>query len=59
MTENKPELVDCPRCQGFGYHLNGKLCLCCIEDSQGLTPGQLPADIVKHLKLTPQERIFR
>ena len=51
------KLVDCPRCQGFGYHLNGKLCLCCVENSQGFTPGQLPEVIVKNL--TSQDRRIR
>lgn len=52
MSEDKKvELVDCPRCQGFGYHPNGKLCLCCLEDSQGFTPGKLPVDVIAELGL--------
>jgi len=48
----KEELVDCPRCQGFGYRGNNKLCMCCcLEKSQGWTPGKVPKSMAE--KLTP------
>lgn len=53
--DKKEKLVPCPRCQGIGWVLpNGKLCRCCLETSQGMTPGFLPLSEVERLKLTPK-----
>ena len=40
------KLVDCPKCDGWGFdRRTDKICPCCLEYSQGFTPGKLPLSI--------------
>ena len=48
----KEELVDCPKCDGWGFdRRTDKICPCCLENSQGWTPGKLPKSKVKSINL--------
>ena len=51
-------LVPCPKCEGAGY-IGDKMCLCCVEQSKGWSPGQVPYSKVLEILKTRGEEIER
>ncbi len=58
IAELEKRLVDCPACDGFGFHKKDeKICLCCCEKSKGWSPGKLPLERASKYIRDKAERI--